>query len=58
MHFNAEKTNESIFSTKRTKLNPPILTFGGDEVVKTTEHKHLGIVLDEQLNFSKVTSRR
>ena len=51
MHFYAEKTEEIIFSTKRNKPNHPILTFGGNEVVKQTEHKHLGIVLDGQLNF-------
>ena len=51
MHFNAEKTEGIIFSTKRKKPNHPMLTFGRDEVVKKTEHKHLRIVLDEQLNF-------
>ena len=51
MHFNAEKTEEIIFSTKMNKPNHPVLMFGGNEVVKKTDHKHLGIVLDEKLNF-------
>ena len=51
MHFNAEKTEENILSTKRNKPDHPILMFGGDKVVKTTEHKHMGIALDEQLDF-------
>ena len=41
MHFNAEKTEEVIFSNKRNKLSHPILMFGGEEVAKKTEHKHL-----------------
>ena len=51
--FNVEKNEEIIFSTKRNKPNHPILMFGGDEVVKTTEHTHLGIALDEQQNFQR-----
>ena len=51
MHFNAEKTEEIIFSTKRNKRNHPTITFGGDEMAKKTEHTNLGIVFDEQLNF-------
>ena len=33
MHFNAEKTEEIISSTKRNNPNHPILKFGGDEVI-------------------------
>ena len=51
MQFNAEKTEEVIFSTKRKKPNHPALMLGGDEVVRKTEHKHLGMILDDSLNF-------
>ena len=40
-----------IFSTKRDKPNYPSITFGEDGVVKKTEQRHLGIVLDKQLNI-------
>ena len=51
MQSNAEKTEEVIFSTKRKKPNHPALMLGDDEVVRKTEHKHLGMILDDKLNF-------
>ena len=51
MHFNADKTEEVIFSTKRnTPLHDP-LTLGTDEIERKTEHKHIGMVLDSKLSF-------
>ena len=51
MHFNAEKTEEVIFSAKKTKPLHPPLTLGNDEVTRKAEHKHLGMILDTKLDF-------
>ncbi len=51
MHFNADKTEEVIFSTKRSKPLYPSLTLGNDVVIRKIEHKHLGMILDKKLNF-------
>ena len=51
MQFNADKTEEVIFSTKRNKPYHPALMLGNDEVSRKNEHKHLGIILDDKLNF-------
>ena len=51
MLFNAEKSEEVIFSTKRKMPNPLALMLGSNEVVRKTEHKHLGMLLDDSLNF-------
>ena len=34
------------------KLNHPPIYFNGKEVVTKTEQKHLGFILDKQLNFN------
>ena len=51
MHFNSEKTEEVIFSTKRVKPWHPPLILGNDLVTRKSEHKHLGMILDTKLNF-------
>ena len=51
MHFNSDKTEEVIFSTKRVKPWHPPLTLGNDVVMRKAEHKHLGMILDTKLNF-------
>ena len=51
MQFNAEKTKEVIFSTKRLRLQHPLLKLGNDEIAIVPEHKHLGVILDSKLNF-------
>ena len=51
MQFNAEKTEEVIFSTKRARIVHPPLTLGNDEIKRESEHKHLGMILDSKLNF-------
>ena len=53
MQFNADKTEEVIVSTKRKKPNHTALMLGDDEVVRKTEHKHLGMILDDKLNFQR-----
>ena len=51
MKFNADKTEEVVFSCKREKSIHPILKLG-DEIISTkSEHKHLGLILDSKLNF-------
>ena len=50
MKFNADKTEEVVFSCKREKSIHPILKLG-DEIISTkSEHKHLGLILDSKLN--------
>ena len=51
MQFNADKTEEVIFSTKRARIAHPPLTLGTDEIKRENEHKHLGMILDSQLSF-------
>ena len=51
MHFNADKTEEVIFSTKRSKPLHDPLTLGTEEIERKTEHKHIGMVLDSRLSF-------
>ena len=51
MQFNADKTVELIFSTKRVKAIHPPLLLGNDMVNEKAEHKHVGMVLDSKLDF-------
>ena len=55
MEFNVEKTEEVIFSTKRTKPFHPLLSMDNIEISRVNEHKHLGMTLDSQLNFQSHT---
>ena len=41
-----------IFSVKKVKPNHPAIYFNGKEVVAKTKQKHLGFILDKQLNFN------
>ena len=51
MQFNANKTEEVIFSCKRQKLNHPNLILGNDAIASKNEHKHLGLIPDSKLDF-------
>ena len=51
MQFNCDKTEEVIFSVKRSKIEHPSLNLGLDEVIRKDEHKHLGQILDSKFNF-------
>ena len=56
MAFNPEVNKQAveiIFSQKRKLPYHPPLYFNGNEVLKVNEHKHLGLVLDSKLSFSK-----
>ena len=51
MQFNADKTEEVIFSCKRNKPIHPGLKLGEEVIASKLEHKHLGVILDSKLNF-------
>ena len=51
MHFNADKTEEVIFSTKTNMPLHDSLQLGNDEIVRKIEHKHIGTILDSKLSF-------
>lgn len=51
MQFNCDKTEEAIFSVKKSKTENPSLILGLDEFTRKDEHKHLGLILDPKLDF-------
>ena len=58
MSFNPDSTkqaHEVVFSRKKTINYPPIL-FNNLPVKRIQLHRHLGLILDSQLNFSEHTS--
>ena len=66
MQFNPDKNKQAIqviFSQKRDRSAHPLLYFSGSEIVLKHEQKHLGMILDSELNFhshakEKVVSAR
>ena len=56
MSFNMDRSKQAqevIFSRKISIQSHPALTFDNSPVIKTTQHKHLGLILNEKLNFKK-----
>ena len=56
MSFNPDRSKQAqevIFSRKTSIQSHPVLTFDNCPVIKTTHHKHLGLILDEKLNFKE-----
>ena len=51
MKFNADKTEEVVFSCKRNKPVHPTLKLGSSDISAKIEHKHLGMILDSKLDF-------
>ena len=51
MQFDVNKTEEVVFSCKKIKPFHPHLLLGNDEVERKSQHKHLGMRLDSELNF-------
>ena len=51
MQFNADKTEEVIFSWKKSSPRHPVLKLENDEIKTSLEHKHLGMTLDNKLGF-------
>ena len=51
--FNLEKTLFINFSFKKNRANTPKIEFNGFQLKQVHEHKHLGIILSEDLKWSK-----
>ena len=54
MKFNPDITKQAlevIFSQKRNKPDHPPINFNGIPVKRESEAQHLGVVLDDKLNF-------
>ena len=47
----SKQAQEVIFPRKTSIHSHPVLTFDNSPGTKTTHHKHLGLILDEKLNF-------
>ena len=60
MFFNLDptkKVQQSIFSQKENKIEHPSIYFNDAPVAKTNCQKHLGMCLDEKLNFYSAYQR-
>ena len=56
MIFNPDPTKQAtevLFSCKRSKPDHPPLIFNGSPVLRTTEQKHLGLILTPTLSFRR-----
>ena len=56
MSFNPDRSKQAkevIFSRKTSIQSHPVLTFDKSPVIKTTHHRHLGLILDEKLHFKE-----
>ena len=54
MDFNpdlSKQTQQIVFSHKTRKISHPKLNFNNSPIVQSTCQKHLGLYLDEKLNF-------
>ena len=49
----AKQAQEVIFSRKKIKANHPEIFFNNSPVFQSSSQKHLGIILDNKLNFSE-----
>ena len=49
----SKQAEEVAFSRKTSIQVHPVLTFDNSPVMKTTHHEHLGLILDEKLNFKE-----
>ena len=47
------KLKKLFFQEKTSIQSHPVLTFDSSPVIKTTHHKHLGLILDEKLDFEE-----
>jgi hypothetical protein len=53
MDFSPPKTEEVIISRKRDKQDHPVVTLDGTPITRVSHHKHLGLVLSEDLSWNK-----
>ena len=51
MKFNADKTEEFVFTCKGSKPVHPTLKLGSSDISAKIEHEHLGMTLDSKLDF-------
>ena len=51
MEFNADRSEEMIFSTKRKQPFHPLIELGSLAIVRKNVHKHFGVILDSKLKF-------
>ena len=51
VQFNCDKTEEVIFSVKRSNIEHPTLNLELHHVMRKDKHKHLGLTLDSKLDF-------
>ena len=61
MPFNPDKSKQAqevIFSRKNQRVIHPPTIFNNMSVVHSSRQKHLGIYLDEELNFSNLIKDR
>ena len=61
MSFNPDPNKQAIellFSRKINSPNHPSLYFNNQEVCRATDHKHLGLILDTKLTFTKHISQK
>ena len=49
----SKQAQEVVFSRKTSKISHPPITFNTVPVARTSGQKHLGLYLDEKLNFSQ-----
>ena len=54
----SKQAKDVIFSIKISIQSHPILTFHSSPVIKTTHHKHMGLNLDENLNFKELQKQK
>ena len=55
MSFNPDPSKQAVevtFSRKRIPVDHPLIFFNDIQVMKVTQHKHLGFILDAKLSFS------
>ena len=48
-----KQSQEVIFSRKHSKPNHPPINFNNTVVIQSTNHKHLGMILDTKLDFQE-----
>ena len=55
MSFNPDPSKQAVeatFSRKRVPVDHPLIFFNDTPVMKVSQHKHLGLILDAKLSFS------
>ena len=55
--YESKQAQEVIFSRKTLKLNHPPAIFNNMSIVCSSCQKHLGLYLDEKLNFTEKVSK-